>query len=145
MRNTFATLSGMRCGTTKEERREYMRWWRNINRDDYNKKRLEWAHTHAERRTKQSRSSHLMSKFGISLDEYDNLLLKQDYKCAICGKSLVKLSDVVGRVRTNLCVDHNHATGKVRGLLCSSCNFVIGHSFENTEILSKTISYLQNN
>ena len=40
-------------------------------------------------------------------------------------------------------VDHHHASGKVRGLLCCNCNFVIGHCLENKEILRKAISYLE--
>src|SRR5271157_4402789 len=54
----------------------------------------------------------LRRKFGISLDEYNIMVLKQDGKCAICGGV---------NSNRNLAVDHNHATGQVRGLLCSRC------------------------
>ena len=61
-----------------------------------------------------------MRRFGITAQDYKNMIEKQDYKCAICGS---EIGDSLGN---RLYVDHNHKTGKVRGLLCSECNFGIG-------------------
>lgn len=74
-------------------------------------------------------------KYGISKDEYLNLFIIQDNKCAICGNDITD----------NACVDHNHKTGKIRGLLCQRCNLLLGLAKDNVEILKKSIIYLENN
>lgn len=69
----------------------------------------------------------LLRKFGISLSDYNKLLTKQDNRCAICR---ISKSDL----RRDLSVDHDHATGKVRGLLCDPCNIGLG-LFKDNKIL----------
>lgn len=59
------------------------------------------------------RKWHLMSNFGITPDDYNKMLDEQDGRCAICRR-------LPGKI--NLSVDHDHDTGKVRGLLCPPCN-----------------------
>ncbi|MBA7572888.1 hypothetical protein ES708_14675 [subsurface metagenome] len=59
----------------------------------------------------------------------------QDGKCAICGESFIKLF--------NTCVDHNHETGEVRGLLCRKCNVAIGFLNDDPELMEKAIKYLE--
>lgn len=67
------------------------------------------------------RERHLKNVYGLSLQQYDELLQLQDYSCAICGKAH---ADVVGK---RLSVDHDHKSGAIRGLLCTFCNrYVIG-------------------
>lgn len=68
----------------------------------------------------KQKSRDLKKKYDISLDEYNTLLSSQDYCCAICKRehSVFKRS---------LAVDHNHETGKVRALLCQSCNAGLGY------------------
>jgi hypothetical protein len=73
--------------------------------------------------------------YGIDIEEYTKLLEKQDFKCAICGS---RGSDI-----KSLAVDHDHATGKVRGLLCDSCNLGIGKFKDSTELLTSAINYLK--
>lgn len=75
----------------------------------------------------------LMRFYKMTPEEYKKLYEKQTGRCAICfGESKIKL-----------CVDHNHSTGKVRGLLCKKCNSGIGLLQENTEFLYRAIKYLQ--
>lgn len=70
--------------------------------------------------------------YKLSKKDYDEMLLKQDNKCAICFQSqLSKLS-----------VDHCHTTGRVRGLLCRQCNLGIGCLKDNVNFLSNAITYL---
>lgn len=71
-------------------------------------------------------------RYGITLEEKEEILKKQKYKCAICKKDISKRS----------CVDHNHKTLKVRALLCDFCNTGIGMFKENITLLAKTIAYL---
>jgi len=73
----------------------------------------------------KSRERHLLRKYKMTLAEYDALLAKQDGKCAICGATNNgKTRD--GKSDLPLMVDHDHATGKNRGLLCAACNFLVG-------------------
>lgn len=57
---------------------------------------------------------------------------KQSGVCAICLRPSIRVMDI----------DHDHATGKVRGLLCHSCNLGIGYFHDNKETLSRAIAYL---
>lgn len=68
--------------------------------------------------------------YGISEEKYQELLQKQDHRCALCKK------------RKRLCVDHDHETGEVRGLLCISCNALLGHFEKNTALLLAVLQYL---
>ena len=83
-----------------------------------------------------SKSRKLKYNYGITLEEYNNKLKEQGDVCAICK------SDKPGG-NGDFYVDHNHTTGQVRGLLCHWCNFMIGQSRENPEILSAGIDYLK--
>ena len=81
------------------------------------------------------RNSILYKKYGISSEEYDLILLEQDYRCAICGKEIA----TNGR---RLSVDHSHETGNVRGLLCDDCNKGIGMLGDSVYMLRKAVKYL---
>ena len=74
--------------------------------------------------------------YGATYEEYLQLLVKQDYRCAICGNERSKDD-------TNLCVDHCHKTGKIRGLLCKSCNLGISNLKDSISNLEKAITYLK--
>ena len=63
-------------------------------------------------------------RYGIAADEYDNLFTQQNGVCAICSQPETR---VVKGVIASLAVDHDHNTGKIRGLLCSRCNIALGH------------------
>jgi hypothetical protein len=71
------------------------------------------------------KSIELKSNFGITYDEYSTMLQNQNGVCAICFQPETTKSRTKGKIRL-LAVDHNHVTGKVRGLLCSGCNQAIG-------------------
>jgi hypothetical protein len=80
------------------------------------------------------------NKYGISLQDYENILKEQDEVCAICSK---ENSIVKGTLKKNLLhVDHNHQTGQVRGLLCNNCNLILGMVNDDIEHLKSLISYL---
>jgi hypothetical protein len=73
------------------------------------------------------REAHLKHRYGITLDDYNNLLLEQRGVCAICGKPPGTVTTIPHHWKGKLAVDHCHDTGKVRGLLCNDCNAGIGH------------------
>lgn len=82
----------------------------------------------------------LRHRHGISLDEYNALLELQEGKCAICGGN-----DYGAARYKHFTVDHNHVTGKIRGLLCGNCNTGLGQFKDNKEHLYKAIAYLEKN
>lgn len=95
-------------------------------------------------RTKQygreyHKNNGLMKVYGLTIEQYKSMLEEQDYKCAICGNT----ADGMGAKLRNLCVDHCHTTGKIRGLLCTKCNSGLGHFRDNQEYLSNAITYLK--
>lgn len=97
-----------------------------------------WYKEHPEAQKKTDRECQLKRKYGITTADYDQLLLKQNFACAIC---LVRPNPTDKR----LAVDHCHSTGKVRGLLCSCCNTALGKFREDPELLRKGALYVENN
>jgi len=84
------------------------------------------------------RRSLLKSRYGITTEQYDSMLLAQNGACAVC-----KTNTAGGRgTESRLAVDHDHATGRVRGLLCSMCNQGIGMFKDDPSLLTKAIEYL---
>lgn len=88
------------------------------------------------RKDLSSRASNLKRWYGITLAEYDRLLVQQNYCCAICNIPQEKLS-------RRLDIDHNHKSGQVRGLLCSSCNTTLGKINEDIPTAESLVSYLK--
>ena len=89
-----------------------------------------------EEAKKKRRNRAYKSKYGITLDTYNEMLEEQDNVCVICGESEV----LEGR---SLAVDHCHTTGQVRGLLCQSCNTGLGQFKDNPALLENAVSYLE--
>jgi len=84
-----------------------------------------------------------LKEYDISKTQYETLLLKQDNRCAICNKTETVKQSKNGPVR-HLAIDHDHISGKVRGLLCYVCNTTLGRINEDTSILENMIQYLRN-
>jgi hypothetical protein len=78
--------------------------------------------------------------FGITQEVYEQMAERQDCRCAICGTHENQLVSSNGR-RT-LYVDHDHATGAIRELLCRYCNTLLGQAKESPTILRAAIDYL---
>ena len=99
--------------------------------------RKEYAKKYREDNKEHIRNQRMIKKFGIDIDDYNLLLESQNYRCAICK------STETGRKDTkHFSIDHCHKTGKVRGLLCKSCNVMLGEAKDDSNILSKAINYL---
>ena len=84
----------------------------------------------------------LKKQFGMTLEAYDQMLAAQNGVCAICRKPETA-KDGYGGVK-RLSVDHNHETGKVRGLLCGRCNTGLGFFKDNPDVLAEATAYLVN-
>lgn len=95
-----------------------------------------WRRENPERFNRTRRARHLRKHYGITLDDYDRMLSDQGGKCLGCG------SETSGPDGHPLVVDHDHRTGRVRELLCSKCNLVLGNALDNPEVLRALADYL---
>lgn len=88
-----------------------------------------------EKRKSQDRARNLRNKFGITIEQYNELLEKQNHCCAICDRH-------EDEFKTRMAVDHNHATGEIRGLLCTYCNHRVIGRHRNGDMLRKMADYV---
>ena len=101
----------------RQENQEYLREYRRKNRH-------------------QQRKSWIKLNYGLSWNEYEAMFDAQDGKCAICG------SPNPGRGAHWFDVDHDHRSGRVRGLLCHSCNVGLGAFKDDLEIVRRAVQYM---
>jgi hypothetical protein len=97
------------------------------NRDE----RLAYQKAYNDLNRDAIRARLLERRFGLTVAELVALRERQGDACAICGTT------------GPLSIDHNHATGAVRGLLCATCNFMVGHGKDDPELLRKAAAYLE--
>lgn len=106
--------------TNKAKLHVYRATWRDKNRADY----------------KLRMRKNVLAAYGLTLETYDALYQLQGGRCGICTTSQKEL-------RKTLHVDHDHVTGRVRGLLCSSCNRAIGWLKDDPAVLDRAAKYLR--
>ena len=90
-----------------------------------------------KKNSKSVRSQYLKRNYGLTFEEFETMLSDQDNCCAVCGGK-----ETYGRHK-RFTVDHNHNTGKVRGLLCHRCNTAIGLVNEEIHTHKSMIEYLE--
>ncbi len=105
----------------KKERREYLKKWRQQNPEKNDEINREWQ----------------LARYGVTGEWYEAQMVAQGGKCAICGTT----EPGKGRRSKYMCVDHDHETGRVRGLLCHKCNLALG-LFASSQNLQKAQEYL---
>ena len=113
-----STKSGF-CSRCIECSKKYTRERYIKNKDKLNLQKREW---------------YLRKKFGITNDEYWNIFMEQEGKCAICGQY---------PPTKRLVIDHDHKTEKIRKLICDKCNWTLGLINDNPFILIKMVKYLK--
>jgi hypothetical protein len=108
-----------------------------------NKESREWYEQNKERKKELSKNyrdikknQDLKKSYKITLDDYNKMLVEQNHSCKICFSHQDKL-------KRRLCVDHDHTTGKVRGLLCDTCNRSLGLLKDNIEVMKRAVTYLE--
>lgn len=121
--NTRRTKSGRACIACANARTE-----------EFNKR-------NPSRRALVRRKYNLKRLYGLTLEQYEELFETQRGLCAICRKPET-ITDRRSSSKPNLGVDHCHTTGRVRGLLCRTCNTGIGLLTESPEILHAAVQYL---
>lgn len=133
--DAFGKHSGFKSGLNSRcrechnfENRVYAR----ANRE----KRLQYNARYKKEHPEKGRLHRLRHKYGIELEDYHTLLRNQNGVCAICETKC--------KTQQMLCVDHDHLTNLVRGLLCRKCNSAIGNLKDSTALLRRAIDYLEN-
>jgi len=126
MNVTGRLADGWGCRVCK---REYQRSYRKDYNARFPEKVREWQ-----------RQTQLKRLYGISVEEYERLLAEQGGVCRICGQTEPR--ERTGGVPKYLAVDHDHQTGRIRGLLCHRCNSLLGMAKDRMETLKAAIEYL---
>jgi len=89
-----------------------------------------------------NQDNYYMMEYGLTLEDYNKMMIIQNNKCGICGREEEVLYIKTQKPKS-LSVDHCHQSGKARGLLCSKCNTGIGMFKENVENMENAIKYLE--
>ena len=130
----------------KDKLREYNRLWRLMNKDKVkecsrqyrleNKEKIkEFNHKYRLENKDKLTNKQLKYSYGVTLEQYNEMLNKQSGSCAICGRHQ-------SESKKRLHIDHNHSTGQVRALLCYRCNAGIGLLDEDINRLDMAKLYL---
>lgn len=156
----------------REQAKQRMRRWRLANREHVKAYAQRWAKAHRDmcrRQSQRMRAKHgekymaqkrrryheirsdparatvererrarvrLLSRYGLSGEQFDALLAAQHGGCALCSTTFGT------KATPTLCVDHDHRTGRVRGLLCHSCNAALGLFREDAALIWRAFDYL---
>lgn len=132
-----------------KEAQEYQRLWRLKNpehckararkyRENGGKETLQvWRKANAEHIREYSRAQRYKKAYGITVEEYEQKLREQGGHCALCPRTPEQ--DRFG----NLCVDHDHDTGALRGILCHVCNSGLGKLGDNEAGLLRALAYVR--
>ena len=110
----------------------YKKYYQN-NKEKIKVKNKKYRDTHKE----WKKEYQLKRKYGLSISDFNNMLLAQNMRCAICNEPF-DLNNP-----HSIHVDHNHKTGKIRGILCSNCNWAIGYFKDNPEYIDNASKYLR--
>jgi hypothetical protein len=103
--------------------------WQQQNKEHLHAYRRDYR----QRRKREQRNAYLRRTFGISSDDCEALLILQGGGCAICGRPPAKSS---------LHIDHDHGSGRIRGLLCVGCNNALGQFLDSRDLLNRAANYL---
>lgn len=111
--------------------------WRAANPDRVKEYAAEWREKNRVQIAAYDRRHHLKSSYGLTPEQYDAMLATQGGRCAGCGGT-----DPRNKRYGQFVVDHDHATGAVRGLLCNPCNVAIGQVNDDIDRLMSLAAYL---
>lgn len=114
------------------------------NNTEYHQRQLQLKRDYSNRNRENYRrsdwSAYLKRNYGLTVDEYELMIIEHNNLCAIC-KQPEKLKHHITGTLKRLSIDHNHKTGKVRGLLCTRCNQAYGKLEESQEIIENMLLY----
>lgn len=127
---------GLQANVSREKQAEISKRWRLNNPEKARAAVDRWNARNLEKVRVYSRNRRFLRDYGITIEQRDQLVLKQDSKCAICCETF-------GSGMRDVHVDHCHATGKIRAMLCNHCNNVLGRARDNPLILRQAAAYLE--
>ncbi len=107
-------------------------------------KTREWRENNRAKQNEYNRKNNLKKLYGITPEQYIEILLSQNGVCRGCLKPETAIDKRYGKIKS-MAVDHDHETGKVRGLLCTACNQAIGHMHDSSEVAFRLALYLKEN
>lgn len=119
----------------REKANAWARRWHDANKGRAHATARRWRERHPDR-TRELQIAAKFRLYGITLDQYHAMLEQQGERCAICQR-------VIKPVGRSTHIDHDHATGKVRGLLCEQCNAGLGQFKDRPEVLRAAATYLE--
>lgn len=108
--------------------------WRQENRLVYNALAVKWR----DKNPDKQHATDIKRNYGLSIEDYNKMLMAQGMQCALCDTQ-----HDPSKKRGRLYVDHCHTTGKVRALLCSAHNSMLGYAEDQIDTLQKAIDYLK--
>lgn len=124
----------------KESDRKYNKSWYLANREKRIAQTSLWRKNNQEKvrsaRSKNNLRDGLRRRYGISIEQFNEMVLRQGNVCGICGNAF-------GNGSRDRQVDHCHKTGRIREILCINCNSGIGRFKDSPELLQKAIDYLK--
>lgn len=123
------------------EKRYWETDWHVENREKLKQQKRDWYYQNKSRAQETQTKSYRLRTYGLSHEEYLEMLEEQNHVCAICHNP-EELLNPSGTPRP-LCVDHCHTTGNIRGLLCNRCNILLSRAKDNVSILQNAIQYLK--
>lgn len=106
----------------KESRLKDIDKTRELDRERYKinaEYRREYARNYRKNNPEKTRETHLKGTYGITSVDFNNMLKSQNNKCGVCDRDMKDYGKF-------FCVDHNHTTNKIRGLVCDPCNYGMG-------------------
>jgi hypothetical protein len=121
----------------KDKCDEYAKSYAKNHREQVNQKAHRWHFNNIEKSRSMKINYELKRKYGITTKEKNEMIERQDYKCLICELDFREMS------RNNVCTDHCHKTGIIRGILCTKCNNGLGCYDDDIKKLSNAIKYLE--
>lgn len=124
---------------SKRDRKAFLQAHPNYNRD---RARIRYQDpAYRKYRNQDARRRYWAKTWGLTVQEFAILLIAQDNKCAACHVALKENTGYATGARA--CLDHNHATGQRRAILCNGCNLAIGYAREEPARLRALAAYLE--
>jgi hypothetical protein len=120
--------------------REYAALYRQVYTDEHRAASAAWALANPERKARNTRRSTLLIKYGLTVEQHEQMWADQRGVCALCEQP--PKADSAGAAAV-LHVDHDHVTGRVRTLLCKDCNNGLGDFFDDPELLRRAADYIE--
>ena len=120
-------------------RKSSKKLWREKNKEKIRLSRKPKQKVERKKKYINKKDRELTKKFGITLSSFEEMMINQESKCAICGIEEAVYKKILNQT---LAVDHCHKTGKIRGLLCGNCNRALGLFKDNIDTLKQAIIYL---